>query len=137
MRFENWPEMLQEQIKHAKLKSFEWGKFDCCLFAADTVYAMTGVDPVAEFRGRYSTRIGAAKLIKAAGGFEAMITAVLGPPKSILKVSRGDVVLGEVSSLEHLGPVLGVCEGGVSWFVGEEGLIAIPTKCCTKSWGIT
>ncbi|MBB5700683.1 hypothetical protein FHS76_000526 [Ochrobactrum daejeonense] len=39
----------------------EWGKSDCLLTAADAIFAVTGIDPLAKFRGKYKTEKGAAR----------------------------------------------------------------------------
>lgn len=41
----------------------EWGLSDCLLTAADAIYAVVGTDPLAEFRAKYTTEQGAAKLM--------------------------------------------------------------------------
>jgi hypothetical protein len=51
-RYEDWPQRLVAAIEAARGRPFSWGAMDCCLFAADVVLAMTGVDYAAGFRGR-------------------------------------------------------------------------------------
>ena len=73
---------LPEILERYRNAPFEWGECDCCLFAADVVRDLTGVDYAAEFRGRYSTKIGAARLIKPHGDLEGFVSSVLGPPRA-------------------------------------------------------
>lgn len=42
----------------------DWGVSDCLLTAADAIQAVTGIDPLKQFRGKYTTEHGAAKLMK-------------------------------------------------------------------------
>jgi hypothetical protein len=64
-RFDDWPERLEKFLAQSKDKaSLEWGSFDCCLFSCDAVLAITGVDLAADFRGEYSSEMGAAKLLR-------------------------------------------------------------------------
>lgn len=45
----------------------EWGVSDCLLTTADVIQAVIGIDPLAEFRGRYKTEIGAARKMRENG----------------------------------------------------------------------
>jgi hypothetical protein len=58
-RLPDWETRLAAFLEPLRLRAFAWGKHDCCIFTAGAVEAMTGVDAMAEFRGRYSTQIGA------------------------------------------------------------------------------
>jgi hypothetical protein len=60
---------------HAYLDSmagepFRWGINDCCLFAANWIRELRGVDPYKDYRGKYETALGAARLIKQGGGLD-------------------------------------------------------------------
>jgi len=46
----DWPERLLAALAAARDRPFRWGEHDCCLFAADLIEAVTGVDPAAAFR---------------------------------------------------------------------------------------
>src|SRR5258708_4686376 len=53
-RLEDWVVRLEAFIKERTAQPFKWGSQDCCLFAADAIEAITGVDLAADFRGKYS-----------------------------------------------------------------------------------
>ena len=53
MRVEGWEKILHDTLETMKERPFVWGTFDCCLFAADIVQALTGVDYAAGYRGTY------------------------------------------------------------------------------------
>ncbi len=46
----------------------EWAVADCCISAADVFDLLHGVDPMASFRGRYTSRKQAIEIIKSEGG---------------------------------------------------------------------
>lgn len=50
-----------------------WGKDDCGLWVADIVKAVTGHDPAAEIRDRYTTERGALRIYRKAGGTMAVL----------------------------------------------------------------
>src|ERR1700743_3011421 len=53
---------------HLQPEPFAWGKQDCCLFAADGVQAITGVDIAEDFRGKYTDQASAFALIESITG---------------------------------------------------------------------
>ncbi len=123
----NWPRHLTAALEAAMSQPFEWGKHDCCLFAATCVIAMTGVDPMAEFRGEYSDRQTALAALKEISGSTLynVMRRKFGNPR---RPRRGDVVYHVFED----GPTLGICDGVLCYFVGEEGeregLVTLPTS---------
>jgi len=84
-------------LKNNNNNRFEWGKWDCCLFAADCVKALTGEDYAAVFRNRYSSAIGAKRVLLNEGysSLKTALIAVLGTEIPAKMAQRGDVVLIE------------------------------------------
>ncbi|EKE75181.1 DUF6950 family protein [Gallaecimonas xiamenensis] len=123
---------LAEFIEPRRHIPFTWGKLDCCMLAADWVEAQTGTDFAAEFRGRYSTRIGATRALKKAGfdDVEAAVTAALGEPVGRLQLRRGDLAL--VS--QFAGPALGIVGGDLVWAPGNYGLVTVKLGAALKGW---
>jgi hypothetical protein len=66
-----WEERLFEVVADHSRRPFSWGGMDggsdCHMMAMDAVKAVTGTDPYAEERGRYTTRIGALRRFTARG----------------------------------------------------------------------
>lgn len=130
----DWQTALAKFIQECRKRPFEWGEFDCCLFAADAVHLMTGHDYAADFRGHYTTKIGAARALKnyGAGTIEATLEQQLGPYKTGIGYKRGDVCLVETD----LGDAAGVFFGGAVWTTSEKGLTALPATEIKKYWSI-
>jgi hypothetical protein len=107
-RVAHWQKALRDAV-HRHHAPFSWGSNDCCSFVCDCVLAMTGVDIFAEFRGKYSTELGAAKVMTAACGsadIEAVAEYVTAkfemPAVDVFFAQAGDVVLlpsGEAGAL--------------------------------------
>jgi hypothetical protein len=55
-RYPDWQAKLGNFLVANAKRSFRYGEFDCCLFVADAVRVMTGVDLAQHFRGRYTSR---------------------------------------------------------------------------------
>lgn len=63
-RLPDWQARLTAYLEAARGRPFSWGCVDCCLFACDGVAAMTGTDPAAELRGRYSGPVSAIRELR-------------------------------------------------------------------------
>jgi hypothetical protein len=55
---------------------FAWGSNDCALFSADAIHANTGTDIAADFRGKYTTELGALRAIQEVAGGTTIVDAV-------------------------------------------------------------
>lgn len=104
-------------------KPFEWGEHDCCTFAANWA------KPDALKKYNYSTKIGAGRMLKKHGGVEGIASTWL-QEKPVAFAQRGDIVSIEI----HGNIVLGICAGIKSWFLSENGLVALKTEECKKAW---
>lgn len=117
MRDVNWLPRLSSVISRAQHTPFAWGKHDCCLFACDCAVAIAGIDPAAQYRGRYSTEIGAKRaLTKNHGSLEAAFDACFQRIDPAF-AQRGDLVLIE----DDLGRSAGVVWSNGIWSVSPSG----------------
>lgn len=94
-RIENWPKILSAMLKDRANMPWEWGRNDCLMFPADIVNALTGFDPAARWRGKYSNQIEAMNILAGYGGIRELIDDALGfkGSESILQAARGDAVV--------------------------------------------
>lgn len=131
MRHPQWATRLPEALRAAMSRPFSWGEHDCCLFAADCVIAVCGVDIAEKVRGRYKTKSGALRVLKTEfgnleyglSGFFVEIT----PDKA----SRGDIVMFDGDD----GKTLGVLWGSKLWAVTENGAMPVNHKPI-KAWRV-
>lgn len=103
---------------------FAYGRSDCCTFACDVVREVTGVDPMADLRGRYATRPQAV-----ATQFDATDGGLVDTVQMLARQSgfaqtffpwSGHLV-GIVAT--PVGPVMGLFDG-TAWIVRSERGIA-------------
>lgn len=66
-RLPDWRSRLHAALAAAQRQPFAWGTFDCCIFAARCIEAMTGEDLSGPYVGKYSDVAGALKTLKGAG----------------------------------------------------------------------
>lgn len=111
---------------------FAWGTHDCCLWAADAVWAQTGTDHAAEFRGTYETAAGALRALEDAGGL-AQLGARAGEPVAPLLAHIGDVGL---IAMPDGAEVLGVCAGPVWLVAAATGLGVVAFDACRAAWKV-
>lgn len=114
-------------------RPFIWGEHDCVLWAANAVLSITGFDAAEGFRDRYSTALGAAKLLKEFGGMEALVTAKLErEPTPPAFANVGDILM----VMQEGQPMLAVCNGETMLAPGLSGLVSLPTLSAVKAWKV-
>lgn len=131
-RHPDWQVRLEACLAELWTRPFAWGAQDCVLCAADCVLACTGEDPAAEVRGSYSDAAGAAAVLRARGGLEAIAAGALGAEVPPIAARLGDI--GVIASGGR--PCLGVC-AGLHWLApGPDGLTPFPIDCVTRAWRV-
>lgn len=121
---------------------FAWGQFDCCLFAADAIQAMTGVDIASEFRGRYDSKLSAFSLIHSVTGGSTVADAAAYCAKQYgldewaypLMAQRGDLVVFHNGGNLIAGIVS--LSGTQVISVAESGLVTEPITAIERAWRI-
>lgn len=140
-RRENWEYFLSEFLFKRKDSTFRYGRNDCCLFVADAIERMTGVDPAVEFRGKYRTKAQAKNLlINFAGGTISetvkRLTINYGMPGIEINLAgRGDVAL-VINGAR--GEALGIVDmtGEQVAVPGYKGLVYFPMIVIQKAWRV-
>ena len=133
-RAPHWEHLLAAVIDTARTRPFIWGIHDCPTFAFETRMMLTGGEDIAAlWRGRYTTALGGARVMRRLGwaSLEAMGRALLGEPRAaVLLAQRGDVVLGD----SGLG--FGICTGARAIGMTPEGLVTVPLTSCRLAWSV-
>lgn len=139
-RTDDWPALLHAFLESRRGESFAWGKNDCCLFVADGVLAMTGVDIAASFRGKYTDEASCMAVLKKMGyaSVSAMIAAELkswGMPTLMAGFAqRGDIVEYAMEGAPAL--CLVSMDGKYALGVGERGLYVLPVLRAVRAWRV-
>lgn len=118
-RLKDWRSRLHAAVEDARRRPFSWEGADCAMFAADCVHAMTGEDPAARFRGRYTSAFGALRAMREAGF--ADLADAIGASFDEIHPSRARV--GDVACFPSDGP-FGLTVGIV---VGERVAVSFET----------
>lgn len=134
----NWQSRLSQLIVEKRNEPFNFPTWNCLMWAASAVDAVKGVDILAAYHGKYKTQKSAATLLRKLDKVttsQALLEKHLGETKPIAFARHGDIVLvdeeatdlGLPADLALFGAVPGVCYGTISYFVGEHGLVDVPT----------
>ena len=133
MRHQDWSKRFNMLIQVSHNKLFVWGTHDCCLFAADVVNELTGIDHAQFLRGRYRTHLGAARIIKKLGGVKVIVENALGDEIQPLLAQRGDIVLIKT---KEFGDTLAVCAGEYCFAPGYNGLAKVSIQEAVAAWRV-
>jgi hypothetical protein len=134
---------LSRFINEAAERPFRWGDWDCLLWLADWVRANRGVDPAGDLRGRYSSMLGAARIVREAGGMVSLVGQRVfkaGLPR-VNVGARGDIAIVAVGGEggEHFGNQAGaILLGGSAVLMSQEGL-CMPRRSdvsIVAAWGV-
>jgi hypothetical protein len=131
-RLPNWRLHLDAVLCSRVYSSFEWGRFDCCLFAADCVHAITGVDLAKDYRGYVGAKQ-ALRVLDRAGGVGLIATRALGFPQAVADAHVGDVVLVPVNKREALAVVIAP---GMATLPGARGLTQATLSMARYRWAV-
>lgn len=125
-------------LQEAARRPFVWGEWDCCTFPADWFRGLTGTDPMARWRGGYSSEEEARALIAEAGG----LTNLWGEALDGLSTPvHGDFRAGDVGVCLVVGERSFTQNGGIytgrRWaFLGSRGLFvgSIEADFVQRAW---
>lgn len=129
-RVQDWQVRLHACVADRLNKPFTWGVQDCCMFAADCVEAVTGVDPAADLRGSYADAAGAARVLEFFGGVVSLAVERLGGVVRTELAQPGDVGL----TMQDGRQTLAVCTGQHWHAPAALGLVALAPEQISRAW---
>ncbi|PHR87481.1 MAG: hypothetical protein COA78_37040 [Blastopirellula sp.] len=115
MRIDNWPQALTAYLVSINGHTYKLGTHDCCTLVSGCVKAITGVDPMIEFRGKYDSEetYHEALMLIGAGTLYNTLIKKFGEPVVGPQASRGDIAFYE--------GCCGIITGRKAIFLFEEG----------------
>ena len=134
MRHAQWDRRLTALIAENRARPYEWGKWDCLMFAAAVAKAVTGKDHARGHRGKYSSFATAYGYLQKLGfDSPAAMLDSLFDEKPAGFAHRGDLVLADDG-------IPAVCMGAFALSVGQEGntegLVRVPRAQWVKAWSV-
>lgn len=124
--------------------SLRWkaGTLDCSVFMADWVRELTGRDPIADVRGKYTTDKQMWKIVRSEGGFEAACAARLSAVgmRETNNPQPGDVVMVNAPYAKRRGKIQSRPTGAIAVdgnkravMTSDMGLVVAPLPLL-KAW---
>lgn len=113
---------------------FEWGRSDCALYA-DVVWAMTGWDPIALYRGRYRSAEGAMRMIAESGADSVLeFVARRFPEIPPALAQRGDLVFP--AGIDHRLMSPAVVDGPLAFSKNEDGPVIMSIASAGRAFAV-
>ena len=127
------PVRLADYLRAGAARPFAWDLCDCCSWACGWVLLSRGVDPSAQWRGRYRTARGAVLHLRRGGGLLALASAAMAAAglAETEQPMPGDI--GVVDTVN--GPALALWAGR-RWACKSEGGIVIADFTPLRCWSV-
>lgn len=128
-RISTWEESLSDYIALKRDEPFAYGINDCCTFCFGAAEAITGIDLMQEFRGKYKTLAGSLRALRDIGAGD--LESTMDTKFSVIDISlaqRGDIAFFDSS--------IGVIMDSWAWFVSDDGLERVPRSMWDKAWSV-
>jgi hypothetical protein len=127
----DWQALLDRFLAEHRFDTFQYGRWDCCLFVSDAILVMTGIDPAAGYRGTYSSRAQSRRF----GPLQAHVGAVCAKhgmqEAPVALAQRGDVVM---VGRRQLGLV--ALNGREAVLTSSAGLWRVPLGSAVRAWHV-
>ncbi|WP_298958361.1 hypothetical protein [uncultured Roseibium sp.] len=105
---------------------------DCCAFPGGWVWAQTGIDPVAEWRGRYQSESEALAFVEDCGGVPQIMDK--GLKRAGMKRTRAPRE-GDVGCVAIDGVAVGaIMKSGLWWVLGPQGKFPVRSARLLRAW---
>ena len=144
-RYKDWSDRLLWFLAKRDRQPLQWGISDCSLFACDAIKAMNGSDQAYWFRGKYTSKKEAFKLLKqfAGGGLTEAVERTTKdmdyPEISPKEANSGDIVLIDVENVHPdahgLTAAIMACPT-VAIAQGKDSLVYIDNPDIQRAWAI-
>lgn len=137
MRHPLWEQRLHDLIVKRFRQPYTPSQFDCLIWPADAVKAVTGKDFARGHRGKYKSVAGGYRHLQGMGfkSPEALLDSLF-EEKAVGFAGRGDLALCKTPTGNNPGVVI----GDDALVVGEddtnEGLVRVPRKDWLKAWAV-
>lgn len=133
----DWKTRFSNYLPHVINKPFKWGAQDCCMFAADSIYVMTGIDILEEYRNKYSSAKGAQKILDEHGGTLSKFLTVVCRKHGLKKAEPNIAQNGSLCLIKtDIGDAAAILWNGKVWAQGPDGVITAPKSVIKRIWNL-
>lgn len=132
MRYDDWPDRLEDYVNVKRNEAFKWGTNDCALFAKGAVEAIKSDAPTKDLVIRYRSQSGAIQWLKDHDAvdlwyfIDTYFTRI-----DVRQAQRGDLV-GHITTDKSLG----VCLNGMFATPSDDGILFASMTDAVTAWRI-
>lgn len=132
-RFPDWRSRLRAYVEVNARRPYRPGTMDCAMFMASGVEAMTGVDPAAEWRGKYRSLKRAREMLAEAGVAD-MVDIVAQQFEEVPPIfaRAGDVAVVDGNG----GDAFGLVQGALIYVLRPDGLGLVPLTDAKRAFRV-
>ena len=136
IRIEGWRARFDAACDAMRRKPFSWGDHDCLVgLVGDSVEALTGADIVSPWRDRYTTGVGALRVLRNDGFADLSdLVATILPEIHISRARLGDIAA--IPSHDGFGSALGVVNGERIFVLRPEGFGTVDLFSATRAFRV-
>lgn len=128
----HWHAALMEVVGRYAESPFVWGQTDCACFVSDCVLAMTGVDPMAEYRGAYRGRFSAARRLRGSSLAETASAALIA--RGATRIDTRFSAIGDLASVPGDIMAVRLAPGFVARTALGQFVVAQPIEAWSIPW---
>lgn len=121
------PMTLDAYVQQTASLSWAWGAQDCTMWVADWCRIRWGIDPAADYRGRYDSRAGAEALI-----VQGLVDTV--EPEIALK-GKNSPAEGDIGVIDVNGRQVAAIWTGMHWLFRTPRGIGMTDRPAMAVWG--
>lgn len=134
-RHPDWSRRLIDIASVHSRQQAVWGQTDCLMVVGEVIQAVVGVNPLERFRGKYSTELGAAKVLRqneCENVLDVFADFLTLTETNRFQMLRGDVGVVLIQDQYHAGYIL---NDGIQ-VKQSEGMITLPLDQIQKAFQI-
>lgn len=120
VRVDNWQVDLLAHVDREQYRAFDYGTFDCALWAADCLLVQTGYDIAERWRGKYKSLAAGMRLVKK-DGYEDHIDVFA---SQLYEVAGSRAQFGDLVVLDGIDGMMsvGICMGHIIYAPTMSGI---------------
>lgn len=126
---------LSDFLCRASAEPFVYGEWDCAMFVANWVRAVTGNDPAAALRGSYSGEAGWRRLVLRGGGLRALVGSVA-RSAGLVEIDPASATPGDIGVIATRMGQTGAIRVDAGWAVKMRRSVAIGPADALGAWRV-
>ena len=135
----DWVTTLMDFIQEVYEKPFEWGKWDCCIFADEALYRITKKRVIPKAISGWETEADARRTIKKYGNTLANSLNKAAIASGMKEIELFYMTAGDLVCLrsEDGNELAAICDGQWLFIPTDDGLVNKPKSMALRAWRVS